>query len=71
MKGYRRGVKYYRPFVRYFNLTRGLRRTFRTASGAVAYGQVVAERYQRRCEYAVQKTLAEIQADAGRQEIVA
>lgn len=47
LKGYLGGVEYYRPFVRTGLHSRPLRRTFRTADGAMRYGQKVVENYKR------------------------
>lgn len=61
MKGYHRGIKYYRPFIRYLKQARGLKRTFRTATRAELYGLFVVARYRRLCTHAATKVVTKVQ----------
>ena len=49
-KFYRRGLKLYHPLIWFGKRWRYLRRSKRTASGAMGYARTVGERYQRLCE---------------------
>ncbi|MBE3144444.1 MAG: hypothetical protein IMZ61_11055 [Planctomycetes bacterium] len=57
-KYYKKGLKFYRPVaVIAGRRTRILRRSWRTAAGAMRYGQAVLERYQHWCDVASAKEM--------------
>ena len=60
LKLFWKGQKYYRPVLFLIGRhPRQLRRTTRTANGAMRYGELVLERYRRWCNLAQTKKLKE------------
>lgn len=58
MKYYSKGQKFYRPVICLFlKVPRILRRSTRTAEGALRYGQAVLAHYQHWCDIALAKEM--------------